>query len=113
MVSSPFDLYLYGYIFQYYTAIMIKCQYIRMNIFLGGLKLAYYKRLRDLREDNDYTQKEIADLLYTTQPQYYRYESGQRDLPCELVIMLAKFYNVSVDYILGLTDKPVKLDIRQ
>ena len=42
---------------------------------------------------------EIADFLYTTQPQYYRYESGQRDLPCELVIMLAKFYNVSVDYI--------------
>ena len=66
--------------------------------------MAYYKRLRDLREDNNYTQKEIAKKLYTTQPQYYRYESGLRDIPCELVIMLSKIYNVSVDYILGLSD---------
>ncbi len=68
--------------------------------------MAYYKRLRDLREDNNYTQKDIAELLYTTQPQYFRYESGQRDLPCELLVMLAKIYNTSTDYILGLTDKP-------
>ncbi len=74
-------------------------------IFLEVFKLAYYKRLRDLREDNDYTQKEIAEKLYTTQPQYFRYESGQRDLPCELLVMLSKIYNVSADYILGLTDK--------
>ncbi|MBR2877755.1 MAG: helix-turn-helix transcriptional regulator [Clostridia bacterium] len=67
--------------------------------------MAYYKRLRDLREDNNYTQKEIAKLLYTTQPQYYRYEIGLRDLPCELLIMLAEIYNVSADYILGLTDE--------
>lgn len=66
--------------------------------------MAYYKRLRDLREDNDYTQKQIADILFTTQPQYYRYEKGLRDLPCELLIILAKFYNTSADYILGLTD---------
>ncbi len=66
--------------------------------------MAYYKRLRDLREDNDYTQKEIADILFTTQPQYYRYEKGLRDLPCELLVILAKFYNTSADYILGLTD---------
>lgn len=71
---------------------------------LGVLTLAFYRRLRDLREENNYTQKEIADVLFTTQPQYYRYESGLRDLPCELVIMLAKFYDVSVDYILGLSD---------
>jgi len=51
--------------------------------------LAYYRRLRDLREDNNYTQKEIADVLFTTQPQYYRYESGVRDLPCELLVILA------------------------
>ena len=67
--------------------------------------MAYYKRLRDLREDNDYTQKEIADVLFTTQPQYHRYEKGLRDLPCELLIILAKFYNTSTDYILGLSDK--------
>lgn len=72
--------------------------------------MAYYKRLRDLREDHNYTQKEIADILYTTQPQYYRYESGLRDLPCELLMLLAKFYNTSADYILGLTDnaKPLQ-----
>ena len=67
--------------------------------------MGYYRRLRDLREDNDYTQKQIAEILFTTQPQYFRYESGQRDLPCELLVILAKFYNVSTDYILGLTDK--------
>ena len=86
-----------------------------MSIYLNGYNfegifMAYYRRLRDLREDNDYTQKEISKLLSTTQPQYFRYESGQRDLPCELVVKLAKFYNVSADYILGLTDKPVKLN---
>ena len=67
--------------------------------------MGYYRRLRDLREDNDCTQKQIAEILFTTQPQYYRYESGERDLPCELLIILAKYYNVSADYILGLTDK--------
>ena len=72
---------------------------------MGELKLAYYKRLRDLREDNNYTQKQIAEVLFTTQPQYYRYEKGLRDLPCEHLVILAKFYNVSADYILGLTDK--------
>ena len=71
-------------------------------------KVAYYKRLKDLREDNNFTQKDIAKKLYTTQPQYYRYESGLRDLPCELVIKLAKIYDVSVDYILGLSDSQSK-----
>lgn len=67
--------------------------------------MGYYKRLKELREDNDYSQKQIANVLFTTQPQYYRYESGKRDLPCDLLVILAKFYNVSADYILGLTDK--------
>ena len=63
-----------------------------------------FKRVRDLREDNDYTQKEIADILFTTQPQYYRYEKGLRDLPCELLVILSKLYKTSTDYILGLSD---------
>ena len=71
--------------------------------------MAYYKRLKSLREDNNFTQKEIAEKLFTTQPQYYRYESGYRNLPCELVIILAEIYNVSIDYILGLSDEPRKL----
>ena len=87
---------------------MLNCQYIQTDI-LRGFKVAYYKRLRDLREDNNYTQKQIAEVLFTTQPQYYRYESGLRDLSGELLIILSKFYNVSTDYILGLTNDPNKV----
>lgn len=90
---------------------MVKCQYIQTDINkkTGEIFVAYYKRLKSLREDNNFTQKEIADKLFTTQPQYYRYESGYRDLPCELVILLAEIYNVSIDYILGISDEPRKL----
>ena len=67
--------------------------------------MAHYPRLRDLREDRDCTQKQIAELLFITQQQYSLYEKGYRDIPTQALITLAKFYNVSVDYILGLTDK--------
>ncbi len=66
--------------------------------------MAYYKRIRDLREDNDKTQKEIADYLGMKQPQYHRYESGVRDIPSDILIALAKYYNTSTDFILGLTN---------
>ena len=64
--------------------------------------MAYLTRLRDLREDNDMTQKELATLLQTTQPQIYRYEQGQRDIPLDKVVMLCRYFNVSADYFLGL-----------
>lgn len=67
--------------------------------------MALYQRIKDLREDNDKTQKQLADYLGMKQPQYYRYENGQRDIPTDILIKLSKYYNVSVDYILGLTDK--------
>ena len=67
--------------------------------------MAYYPRLKDLREDCDKTQKEIAEILFITQQQYSLYERGYREIPSSALITLAKFYNVSVDYILGLTDK--------
>ena len=67
--------------------------------------MALYRRIKDLREDNDKTQKQLADYLGMKQPQYYRYENGQRDIPIDILIKLSKYYNVSVDYILGLTDK--------
>ncbi|MBR2387261.1 MAG: helix-turn-helix transcriptional regulator [Clostridia bacterium] len=63
-----------------------------------------YKRIRDLREDNDLTQKEIAKFLNCSQQVYSNYELGQRDIPTDILIKLSKFYNVSVDYILGLTN---------
>ena len=64
-----------------------------------------YKRIRDLREDKDITQKQMADILHCSQQVYSNYELGQRDIPTELLITLAQFHRVSVDYILGLTDK--------
>lgn len=63
-----------------------------------------YSRLRDLREDADLTQKEIAKMLNCSQQVYSNYELGQRDIPTAVLIALAKFYNVSADYILGISD---------
>lgn len=64
-----------------------------------------YQRLRDLREDADLNQKDIADLLHISQTTYSRYESGVLDIPSASLIKLADFYKVSVDYILGRTEK--------
>lgn len=66
----------------------------------------YYPRLKDLREDKDLVQKEIAALLGTDQRVYSNYETGKREIPTRFVIRLAKFYKVSTDYILGVTDNP-------
>ena len=68
--------------------------------------MAYYPRIKDLREDNDLTQKDVANLLFITQQQYSLYEKGYREIPISLVITLANHYNTSTDYILGLTDNP-------
>lgn len=67
--------------------------------------MGYYKRIRDLREDSDRTQKQVADYLSMKQPQYNRYERGVRDIPSDILIALAKLYKTSTDYILELTDK--------
>ena len=67
--------------------------------------MAHYPRLKDLREDGDYTQKQIAELLFITQQQYSLYEKGYREIPTSALITLAKFYNTTVDYILGLSEK--------
>ena len=66
--------------------------------------MAYFKRIRDLREDNDLTQKTVADYLGTTTQYYGRYEQGQIEIPFERAIKLAEFYNVSLDYLAGRTD---------
>ena len=71
--------------------------------------MAYYPRLKDLREDCDKTQNQIAEILFITQQQYSLYERGYREIPSSALITLAKFYDVSVDYILGLTDNPKQL----
>lgn len=63
----------------------------------------YFRKIRELREDRDISQKEIASYLNITQQQYSLYESGKRTIPVDLVIMLTKYYNVTSDYILGLS----------
>ena len=62
-------------------------------------------RLKDLREDNDLLQRDIAEYLNIRQNTYSQYENGQRQLPIDVLIKLSEFYNVSTDYILGLTSK--------
>lgn len=73
------------------------------------MKNYYYRRLKDTREDNDKTQTEIANILGTTQQQYYRYEIGEREIPTHHLKTLCIYYNLSADYLLGLTDEPKKL----
>ncbi len=63
-----------------------------------------YRRLRDLREDRDLLQKDIAEVLQCSQVCYSHYELGKRDIPTEVLVRLAAFYHTSVDYLLGLTD---------
>ncbi len=64
-----------------------------------------YQRIRDLREDSDLRQSDLAGFLQCTQVCYSNYEMGKRDVPTEVLIRLAGFYNTSVDYLLGLTDR--------
>ena len=71
-----------------------------------NLVIKMYKRIRDLREDNDLSQAQIAKILNVSQSTYSRYEIGFLDVPSEILIALSKFYNVSVDYILGLSKEP-------
>ncbi len=63
-----------------------------------------YRRIRDLREDHDLKQKELADYLQCTQVSYSNYELGKRDIPTDVLLKLADYYHTSVDYLLGRTD---------
>lgn len=65
-----------------------------------------YPRIRDLREDRDMTQTDIAKVLEMSQTGYSKYETGENDIPTNILIKLAKFYKTSTDYILGLTNNP-------
>ena len=67
---------------------------------MGGIM-----RIKDLREDNDMTQKQVADYLVCNRQVYARYENGKREIPVSMLIQLAKLYGVSTDYILGLKNE--------
>ena len=64
-----------------------------------------YRRIRDLREDNDLNQTQIAQILGMSQTGYSKYETGENDIPTTILIKLANYYNTSIDYLLGETDK--------
>lgn len=70
--------------------------------------MAYYPRLPDMREDHDMTQRQLAARLGMAQPQYSRYEQGLRDIPTPVLIQLARLYDTTTDYLLGLTNDPRK-----
>ena len=65
-----------------------------------------YNRIRDLREDKDLNQTQLAHMLGMSQTGYSKYETGENDIPTAVIIQLAKFYNTSIDYLLGQTDNP-------
>lgn len=68
-----------------------------------------YRRLRDLREDHDLKQITVAQMLHISQTGYSKYETGALDIPTHVLIQLARYYNVSIDYLLGETDNPTRL----
>lgn len=70
------------------------------------MRMGYYPRLRDLREDKDLSIRKLADILHMQRTTYHNYETGKRELPFELAVTLAKFYDVSLDYMAGLTNNP-------
>ena len=72
--------------------------------------MGYYRRLRDLREDADLTQEQLVKILGIHKTTYINYEQGKREIPFELVIRIAKLYNVSLDYIAGITNHPTPLN---
>ena len=70
--------------------------------------LTYLEKMRGLREDNDLTQTQVAQVLGTSQTMYARYERGANEMPIHHLISLCKFYNVSADYLLGTAPNPNK-----
>ena len=68
------------------------------------MELAYFKRIKEMREDHDLTQRDMAKMLDMPQPQYWRYESGERDVPLDVLIRIADYFDVSTDYLLERSD---------
>ena len=86
--------------------------FLVLYIILFSGESCMYRRLRDLRGDRDLTQKELAKLLSFTTSAYSKIERGERTLTAEVLIDLSNFYNVSTDYLLGITDYPNKIHIK-
>ena len=94
---------------KYFTAICSKSQYRILRYCIISNKEGdemLFRRIRDLREDHDLTQREVAKKLNCSQQVYSNYELGQRDIPTDILIKLSSLYNVSADYILEISDNP-------
>lgn len=101
------------YLQLYYAINSAKSQWQNLwhNIIILVIKMKY-KRIRDLREDKDWTQQQIADMLFINRRTYAAYENGINSMAPETLIKLAKIHNVSVDYLLNLTDEKKPYPIR-
>lgn len=88
-----------------FTAKCGKSQYCILQYGNILLVIVMYIRIRNLREDSDITQAQMSKILNCSQQVYSNYELGQRDIPTDILIKLSKYYNVSIDYLLGLTNK--------
>ncbi len=98
---AAYSIYHFVICCQYNKTFCVYCSYPTDT--WEGMEM--YRRLRDLREDADLQQKELADYLPCSQVCYSYYETGKRDIPTDVLIRLARYYCVSTDYLLGLTDK--------
>ena len=85
-------------------SIMNKLCHRLVVLSMKGLINMYLKRVEDLRIDHDLTQQEVADILHCQREVYRRYEKGIREIPLSYAIILAQYYNVSLDYLVGLSD---------
>ena len=93
----------------YFNLKQVICQYSETDyiiIFILNVyrSIVMYSRIRDLREDSDLTQKQVAKILEMSQTGYSKYETGENDIPTAILIKLARFYNTSIDYLLGETN---------
>ena len=89
-----------------YVFLQVKYIYHGIIFFVksfGGVSVNYYSRIRDLREDSDLTQEQLVELLDMHKTTYTNYEQGKHTVPLDFAVILAKYYNVSLDYIAGLT----------
>jgi DNA-binding XRE family transcriptional regulator len=79
---------------------------LKINLYIKkGITIKMYNRIRELREDHDLTQSDLSKILNMSQTGYSKYEVGAHDIPTKILIVLAEFYNTSIDYILGVTDE--------
>lgn len=75
---------------------------------IGGDRETMYRRIRDLRHDHDLTQTQLAKILGMSQTGYSKYETGENDIPTEILIRLSQLYNVNIDYLLDQTDRKTR-----